>query len=145
MACAAQVTIRQGIGQRFASGRGQMAGSTSEEPALWSKSATTRSDGLSATTLTIDGERIYLLEEGGAEAGLPILLIHGFPGSSFTWHRIMPLLSASRRLIAPDLVGLGRSDRRPVRPLTLSAQADRMARLRDHLGVARVDGVRLSM
>lgn len=80
---------------------------------------------MGATTLTVDGERIHLVDAGAEIVDpVPILLIHGFPGSSYSWQRVIPLLPPSRRVIAPDLVGLGRSDRRPRGPLTLSAQAD---------------------
>jgi pimeloyl-ACP methyl ester carboxylesterase len=96
-------------------------------------------------TLTVDGERIHVVDERTDESGVPLLLIHGFPGSSFTWHRVLPLLPRSLRAIAPDLVGLGLSDRHPLRPLTLSTHADRMVRLLDQLEIGQVDVVGVSL
>ena len=101
---------------------------------------------MGATTLTVDGERIYVVDEGADHPDrTPILLIHGFPGSSLSWHRVTPLLVRSRHVIAPDLVGLGQSERRPRGPLTLSAQAQRMARLLGQLGITQADVVGISL
>lgn len=60
--------------------------------------------------LELDGGlRMHHLDEG---AGEPVLLVHGEPTWSFLWRRIVPPLVASgRRVVAPDLVGFGRSDK----------------------------------
>ena len=45
-----------------------------------------------------------------AEKGDPVLLIHGFPQSSYMWTPVVEALAASgRRAIAPDLSGYGAS------------------------------------
>jgi pimeloyl-ACP methyl ester carboxylesterase len=57
--------------------------------------------------------------EGGVELavrdegdGPPVLLLHGFPDSSFLWrHQVRALADAGLRTIAPDLRGFGESDR----------------------------------
>ncbi len=47
---------------------------------------------------------------GGDPAGIPVLLWHGFLGSRFSWHRVMPLLAeAGYRVLAPDMRGYGDS------------------------------------
>jgi pimeloyl-ACP methyl ester carboxylesterase len=47
-----------------------------------------------------------------AGAGTPVLLLHGWPTSSFLWRRVMPgLAAAGCRVIAPDLPGFGASDK----------------------------------
>jgi pimeloyl-ACP methyl ester carboxylesterase len=47
----------------------------------------------------------------GAEAGAPVLLVHGFPESSRMWLPLMEALAgAGRRAVAPDLYGFGDSD-----------------------------------
>lgn len=46
-------------------------------------------------------------EETGA--GDPIVLLHGNPTSSFLWRKVIPGLSGKGRVLAPDLIGMGRS------------------------------------
>lgn len=43
--------------------------------------------------------------------GAPILFLHGNPTSSYLWRNIMPHLSSMGRCIAPDLIGMGGSDK----------------------------------
>jgi len=55
--------------------------------------------------------RVHYLDEGPADAD-PILLLHGEPSWSFLYRTMIPvLLAAGHRVIAPDLVGFGRSDK----------------------------------
>lgn len=59
--------------------------------------------------------RVHYLDEGPAE-GEVVLLLHGQPVWSYLYrHMIPPLVEAGYRVIAPDLVGFGRSDK-PTRP-----------------------------
>ena len=44
-------------------------------------------------------------------SGDPIVLQHGNPTSSYLWRNIIPHLSASGRCVAPDLIGMGDSDK----------------------------------
>ncbi len=46
--------------------------------------------------------------------GDPIVFLHGNPTSSYLWRNIIPRLSGSYRCIAPDLIGMGDSDKLPV-------------------------------
>ena len=45
--------------------------------------------------------------------GDPIVLLHGNPTSSYLWRNVIPHLEAKGRCIAPDLVGMGDSDKLP--------------------------------
>lgn len=55
--------------------------------------------------------RVAYLDEGPADAP-PVLLLHGEPSWSFLYrHVIPPLVDAGQRVVAPDLVGFGRSDK----------------------------------
>lgn len=55
--------------------------------------------------------RIHYLDEGPANAD-PILLLHGEPSWSYLYRKMIPVLvAAGHRVIAPDLVGFGRSDK----------------------------------
>jgi len=65
--------------------------------------------------LELDGLRIAYIDEGPRNAA-PVLLMHGEPTWSFLYRKMIPaLLAAGHRVIAPDLVGFGRSDK-PARP-----------------------------
>jgi haloalkane dehalogenase len=57
------------------------------------------------------GRRMAYIERG---VGHPIVFLHGNPTSSFLWRGILPQVEArGRRLIAPDLIGMGDSDKIP--------------------------------
>lgn len=58
-----------------------------------------------------DGLRMHYLDEGPPEAA-PILLMHGEPTWCYLYrHMIPPLRDAGHRVLAPDLIGFGRSDK----------------------------------
>ena len=62
-----------------------------------------------------DGEggelRVHYLDEGPADAA-PVLLMHGEPSWCFLYRHMIPVLvAAGHRVVAPDLVGFGRSDK----------------------------------
>jgi haloalkane dehalogenase len=48
-----------------------------------------------------------------AGSGDPIVLLHGNPMSSYLWRNVIPWLEDSGRCIAPDLIGMGDSDKLP--------------------------------
>lgn len=55
--------------------------------------------------------RVHYLDEGPADAA-PVLLMHGEPSWSYLYRHMIPVLvDAGHRIIAPDLVGFGRSDK----------------------------------
>ena len=55
--------------------------------------------------------RVHYVDEGPADAP-PVLLMHGEPSWSFLYRSMIPpLVAAGHRVIAPDLVGFGRSDK----------------------------------
>lgn len=90
-----------------------------------------------------DGEggqlRVHYLDEGPAEAG-PVLLMHGEPSWSYLYRTMIPILvDAGHRIIAPDLVGFGRSDK-PTRREDYSYQrhVDWMQALLDQLRLERI-------
>lgn len=55
-----------------------------------------------------NGKRMAYVEMG---EGAPIVFLHGNPTSSYLWRNIMPHLKGQGRLIAPDLIGMGSSDK----------------------------------
>ena len=56
----------------------------------------------------VHGSRMYYVEEG---EGSPVLFLHGNPTSSYLWRNVIPHVSSGARCIAPDLIGMGRSDK----------------------------------
>ena len=59
----------------------------------------------------VNGKRLAYIEEGHGD---PIVLLHGNPTSSYLWRNVIPELTASGRVIAPDLIGQGDSEKLPV-------------------------------
>ncbi|HET6945010.1 MAG TPA: alpha/beta hydrolase [Gaiellaceae bacterium] len=56
-----------------------------------------------------DGVTLSVVDEG---AGEPVVLLHGFPDSSYVWREQIPaLVAAGKRVVAPDLRGFGGSDK----------------------------------
>jgi haloalkane dehalogenase len=59
----------------------------------------------------VDQLRIHYLDEGPSGAP-PVLLMHGEPSWSYLYRKMIPVLTrAGHRVVAPDLVGFGRSDK----------------------------------
>ena len=56
----------------------------------------------------IDGAKMHYIDEG---KGDPIVFLHGIPTWSYVWRNIIPILSKQYRCIAPDLMGMGKSDK----------------------------------
>ena len=69
----------------------------------------------------VGGLRIAHVETGPADSQ-PVLMLHGEPSWSFLYRKMMPVVaSAGHRVLAPDLVGCGRSDK-PVAPTDYTYQ-----------------------
>lgn len=58
--------------------------------------------------VTVYGSRMHYVESG---QGKPIVLLHGNPTSVYLWRNIIPALEDSGRVIAVDLIGMGKSDK----------------------------------
>lgn len=64
-----------------------------------------------ANYLTVDGMRMHYVDEGDRAAKV-IFLLHGQPSWSYLYRNMIPLLvDAGYRVIAPDLIGFGKSDK----------------------------------
>ncbi len=87
--------------------------------------------------MQIGDYRIHYLDEGPTDAA-PILLIHGEPTWSYLFRKMIPIFTAAgHRVIAPDLVGFGKSDK-PVSEDAYSyqMQVDVMVELIQRLNLA---------
>src|SRR5215813_8337106 len=72
--------------------------------------------------------------------GDPIVLLHGNPTSSYLWRNVIPHLSSLGRCIAPDLIGMGDSDKLPESgptSYTFVEHCSYLDALLDQIGVAQ--------
>ena len=81
----------------------------------------------------IDGVRVHYQEKG---SGTPLILIHGYTSSVYTWKDVFEPLSKTFRVIAVDLKGFGFSGK-PDGDYTRRAQATLVAHLLDHLKIEK--------
>jgi pimeloyl-ACP methyl ester carboxylesterase len=51
---------------------------------------------------------VSYVDEGTGE---PVILLHGIPTWGYLWHGLVPTLSRTHRVLVPDLVGFGYSDK----------------------------------
>jgi len=58
--------------------------------------------------IKVRDSKMHYIDEG---SGDPILFLHGNPTSSYLWRNIIPYLVPHGRCIAPDLIGMGKSDK----------------------------------
>lgn len=101
-------------------------------------------EGAPGQIVEVRGYRLHVQTLGAAQAdpaGVPLMLIHGFASSGREFGRLAPLLADGRRLIVPDLLGYGYSQRvvEPTADYSHRGQAALLAGLLDELGVETVD------
>ncbi len=85
--------------------------------------------------LDVKGVRMHYVDEG---SGAPLVLLHGNPTWSFYYRELIKGLRESYRVIVPDHIGCGLSDKPQDYPYTLSTHIDNLERLIAHLGVSSV-------
>lgn len=78
------------------------------------------------------GRRVVYHEDGG---GPVLLLIHGFPTSSWDWYRVWAALRREYRLIAPDMLGFGLTEKPRGHRYSLLEQCDLHEALLGALGI----------
>ncbi|BCZ22734.1 alpha/beta hydrolase [Mycobacterium senriense] len=86
----------------------------------------------------IDGHRLFY-RDAGDPAAPAVILLHGFPTSSYMFRYLIPALADRYHVIAPDHLGFGLSDAPPVEKFdyTFDALTDLTVRLLQHLGIDR--------
>lgn len=86
----------------------------------------------------IDRYNIAYVDEGPRD-GEVIVFVHGMPTNSWLWRKIIPQLTAvGLRVIAPDLLGFGASDKpTDLSEYTLEKQSKRIIALLDQLGIQK--------
>jgi pimeloyl-ACP methyl ester carboxylesterase len=89
-------------------------------------------------------ERRRFVSSGGTVSytdvgsGPAVVLLHGFPANALQWRYLAPLLATRFRVIVPDLLGAGASDKPEEAQLGIEAQAGYVRELLEDLGVERV-------
>lgn len=58
--------------------------------------------------VTVNGSKMHYVETG---SGTPIVFLHGNPTSNYLWRNILPIVAKNNRVIALDLIGMGKSDK----------------------------------
>ena len=92
-------------------------------------------------TVEINGFTMYNDVRGDGE---PLLLLHGGTGIGADWAHVFPADPPGYRVVAPDLRGHGRSTN-PSKHFTFKQCARDVGALADHLGLARVKAIGVSM
>ena len=69
----------------------------------------------------VNGRRIHYTKQG---TGSPLILVHGFAGSLYTWRHLIPLLAGHYTVYAYDMLGFGFSDKPPDGNYEMKDQAE---------------------
>lgn len=82
------------------------------------------------------GLRLHYIDEGSGE---PLVMLHGNPTWSFYYRHVLAALSGEHRVIVPDHIGCGRSDKPDDSryAYTLASRVLDLERLLEHLGLDR--------
>ncbi|MBW7996370.1 MAG: alpha/beta hydrolase [Candidatus Glassbacteria bacterium] len=94
-------------------------------------------ESLPGKTVSVNGMEMYYETYGQGE---PLVLLHGFTGSSRGWRRLIDDFSGQYSLILPDLRGHGRSTN-PSGKFTHRQSALDVYALLDHLGIGKFKGI----
>lgn len=85
-------------------------------------------------TIRANGIRQHYLDAG---EGAPVVLLHGFPETSFAWRHQIPVLAEKFHVIAPDLRGYGETEK-PASGYDKRTMARDLRELMDALGLKRI-------
>lgn len=85
--------------------------------------------------ISVDGRPVHVAQRG---AGEPLVLLHGFGGSTYSWRLVVPQLSERYRVVAMDLNGFGYSERpRSLTEYTVQGQLATVLAVLGSLGIER--------
>src|SRR6185503_4249301 len=101
-----------------------------------------------AELVTVDGHAVHVEQWGGGEQagrdepGEPVVLLHGFGESTYSWRLVAPQLAQRHRVVAIDLNGFGYTERRrDLAAYTIDGQMRLVLGALDRLGIQRADFV----
>jgi len=90
-----------------------------------------------SSVLDVNGGRLHYIDEGNPDA--PVMLcVHGNPTWSFYWRRIITQYKDDFRVVVPDHIGCGRSDKPQGWSYRLAAHVDNLVRLIDTLDLRNI-------
>lgn len=92
---------------------------------------------LTETILTVDGIRSPILQAGSPHATEAVVFVHGNPGSSQDWVRLVERTGAFARAVAWDHPGFGQADKPVGFDYTVEGYAAHLGRCLDALGITR--------
>ena len=78
----------------------------------------------------VNGHTIHYIKQG---TGKPLILVHGFGGSTYTWRHLIPLLSDHYTVYAYDILGFGLSDKPPDGNYDMKSHGDSLIGFMDAL------------
>jgi pimeloyl-ACP methyl ester carboxylesterase len=85
--------------------------------------------------LAVDGGRMHYVDEG---EGAALVMVHGTPTWSYLYRHLIAELSRTHRVVAPDLLGFGLSEKPENADYRPETQARRLQALLDRLGLRNV-------
>jgi pimeloyl-ACP methyl ester carboxylesterase len=88
--------------------------------------------------LVVDGIRSRVQSSGPRDAREAVVCVHGNPGSSEDFERLLPRIGELARVVAPDLPGYGKADRPRDFDYSVEGFARHLGKLIDQLGIERV-------
>lgn len=86
--------------------------------------------------VTINNHNVFVIDEGKSNNTLVIL--HGYPTSTFDYYRVLPKLTKKYRVILHDHLGFGFSDKPKNYSYSLIDQADIALHLWNQLGLKKI-------
>lgn len=86
--------------------------------------------------IDLGGEHVFTIDRGDPDAPT-IVVLHGFPGSTFDWRHVVADLAADHRVVGHDFLGFGLSEKPVDADYSLFTQADRTERVLGALGIGR--------
>jgi pimeloyl-ACP methyl ester carboxylesterase len=84
----------------------------------------------------LDGHALFAVDRGHRDAPT-VVVLHGFPASTFDWRHVVADLAVDHRVVGHDFLGFGLSDKPVDGDYSLFTQADRTERVLGSLGVER--------
>ncbi|MCP4201025.1 MAG: alpha/beta hydrolase [bacterium] len=89
----------------------------------------------SGSFVEVEGARIYVETLGEPGTGSPVVLVHGYGASSYSWRHVLPALAERHQVVALDLVGFGLTERpKGKNHYSRTGQVDVLSAVVDHFG-----------